>query len=74
MAEGSGGPMNGPGAQVSPPPQEIGGDAALQTKPRGRFPAFPAERAERGIEAISRFAGPAIFFLALGSVVWWIAN
>lgn len=74
MAEGSGSPMSGPGAQASPPPQEVHVDAATQAKPRGRFPAFPTERAERGIEAFSRFAGPAVFFLALGGVVWWMAK
>jgi hypothetical protein len=74
MAEGSGGPLSGPGAQVSPTPPEIGADAASQPKPRGRFPAFPTERAERGIEAFSRFAGPAVFFLALGGVVWWMVK
>lgn len=74
MAEGSGNPMRGQGAQVSPPPQEIHVDTAPPAKPRGRFPAFPTDRAERGIEAVSRFAGPAAFFLALGGVVWWMTK
>ncbi|MDV3455694.1 hypothetical protein RZN05_01760 [Sphingomonas sp. HF-S4] len=66
--------MSGPGAQASPPPQEIHVDSAAQARPRGRFPAFPTERAERGIEAVSRFAGPTAFFLALGGVVWWMTK
>jgi hypothetical protein len=31
---------------------------------------FQAERAERGVELFSRLAGPAIFFLTLGGIVW----
>lgn len=36
----------------------------------GRIPPFPVSTAERGIEAVSRLAGPVIFVLALAGVVW----
>ena len=72
MSEGSGGPWTSPGAHISAPPHEIGRVEPAEPAQRGgRLPDFPAERAERGIELISRFAGPTIFFLALGGIVWW---
>lgn len=69
MSEGSGGPWTSAGAHLSAPPREV--DRVEPFEPReGRLPAFPTERAERGIEMLSRFAGPAIFFVALGGVAW----
>ena len=71
MSEGSGGPWTSSGAHLSAPPREVG--RVEQPEPRnGPLPAFPTEQAERGIEAFSRFAGPAIFFLALGGIAWWL--
>jgi len=74
MSKGSGGPWTSPGAQVSAPPREIGVETPRQADPNGLIPPFPAERAERGIQQISRFAGPAVFFLALGGIVWWVVK
>jgi hypothetical protein len=74
MSKGSGGPWTSPGAQVSAQPHEIGVETSGQAEPKGRIPEFPAERAERGIEMLSRFAGPAIFFLALGGIVWLLVK
>jgi hypothetical protein len=74
MSEGSGGPWTSPGAQVSAQPGDHGHatpDDAGRTESRI---LFPAERAERGIELFSRFAGPAIFFLALGGIVWLLVK
>lgn len=70
MAEGSGGPWTSSGAQVSAQPGEsthIGSDRAAGDAPPS---TFPIEQAERGIQLVSRFAGPAIFFLTLGGIVW----
>jgi hypothetical protein len=39
-----------------------------------RVPLFPADRAERGIELLSRIAGPVIFLLALGGLVWLLVK
>lgn len=73
MSEGSSRPLSASGAKVSAPPPEIDLEGRLADS-RGRLPDFSAEHAERGIQAFSRFAGPAAFFLALGGIVWWIVN
>jgi hypothetical protein len=71
MSEGSGGPWTSSGAHVSAPPQETAQAAAAEPIERGgRFPDFPTERAERGIQLLSRLAGPLVFFLALGGIAW----
>ena len=44
--------------------------AAEPIESGGRLPAFPTERAERGIQLLSRLAGPVVFFLALGGIAW----
>jgi len=72
MSKGPGGPWTSPGAQVSAPSREIDVETSRQAEPGGLIPPFPTERAERGIQQISRFAGPAIFFLALGGIAWWV--
>ncbi len=38
------------------------------------LPTFPVSTAERAIEGFSRFAGPLVFFLALGGIGWLIIN
>lgn len=75
MAEGSGGPWTSPGAQVSAQPSDSGrvGPADLAGGER-RIQNFPVERAEGGIQLLSRFAGPAIFFLALGTIIWLLVK
>jgi hypothetical protein len=71
MSERSGGPWTSSGAHVSAPPREAGRiEPADPARRAGGLPPFPTERAERGIEMLSRFAGPAIFFLALGGIAW----
>ncbi|WP_029936331.1 hypothetical protein [Sphingomonas sp. UNC305MFCol5.2] len=56
---------------MSAPPQEtVHAAAAEPIESGGRFPAFPTERAERGIQLLSRLAGPVVFFLALGGIAW----
>ncbi|NIJ19238.1 hypothetical protein FHS95_000907 [Sphingomonas naasensis] len=73
MSEGSGGPWTSSGAHVSAPPHEVGRSENVEpARPEGRLPAFPAERAERGIQLVSRLAGPAVFVLALGGIAWWL--
>ena len=73
MSEGSGGPWTSQGAHVSAPPHEVGRvDTAEPAGRQGRLPIFPTDRAERGVELVSRFAGPAVFFLALGGITWWL--
>ena len=70
MAEGSGGPWTSSGAQVSAQPGDsarVGSDHVASDASAANF---PVERAERGIQLLSRFAGPAIFFLVLGGLVW----
>jgi len=75
MSEGSGGPWTSSGAQISASPHDPArADGAAPAEPRGRVPAFPTERAERGIETISRLAGPVVFFLALGGIVWLVVK
>lgn len=69
MSEGSGGPWTSSGAHISAPPQETHA-AAEPIERGGRIPAFPTEHAERGIQMLSRLAGPAVFFLALGGIAW----
>jgi hypothetical protein len=47
-------------------------DAMIADRPeesRG-LPPFPVSTAERAIEGLSRFAGPLVFFLALGGIGW----
>ncbi|WP_158298634.1 hypothetical protein [Sphingomonas psychrotolerans] len=39
-----------------------------------RLPLFPADRAERGIELLSRIAGPVIFLLALSGIIWLLVK
>jgi|GEM_PF-4979007 len=73
MSEGSGGPWTSAGGDVSAPPREVGRVGAAEPAQReGRLPVFPTEPAERGIEIVSRWAGPAVFFLALGGIAWWL--
>lgn len=73
MAEGSGGPWTSQGAHVSAPPHEVGrAETAEPAQRESRLPVFPSERAERGIELVSRLAGPVVFFLALGGIAWWL--
>jgi len=56
---------------MSAPPQEtVHAAAAEPIESGGRLPAFPTERAERGIQLLSRLAGPVVFFLALGGIAW----
>jgi len=75
MSEGSGGPWTSPGAQISAQPSDHGHVEAADTEQGARrFPIFPAERAEHGIELLSRLAGPVIFFLALGATVWLLVK
>jgi len=75
MAEGSGGPWTSPGAQVSAQPGDSNRAGPVDLAGgEHRVPAFPVERAERGIQLVSRFAGPAIFFLVLGGLVWLLVN
>lgn len=68
MSEGSGGPWTSSGAHVSAPPQERAHAEPIGRG--GRIPAFPTEHAERGIQMLSRLAGPVVFFLALGGIAW----
>ncbi|MGK6353961.1 hypothetical protein ACMGDH_01890 [Sphingomonas sp. DT-207] len=51
-------------------------DAIVVERPEGStgLPPFPVSTAERAIETLSRFAGPLVFFLALGGIGWLIAN
>lgn len=70
MVEGSGGPWTSSGAHISAPPQETAHAAAEPVERGGRIPAFPTERAERGIQMLSRLAGPVVFFLTLGGIAW----
>jgi hypothetical protein len=75
MSEGSGGPWTSSGAHMPAPPHEAGQvDSVEAGGGAGRLPAFPAERAERSIELLSRFAGPLVFFLALGGIVWLLVK
>ena len=73
MSEGSSGPWGAPEAPVASPPDE--GASVKRVVPADRparsVPRFPAEQAERAIAAFSRFAGPAIFVLALGGLIWF---
>lgn len=56
---------------MSAPPQETAHAAAAEPLERGgRIPDFPTERAERGIQMLSRLAGPLVFFIALGGIAW----
>ncbi|AQR72321.1 hypothetical protein [Sphingomonas sp. LM7] len=71
MSEGSGRPLRSSGVRVTAPPHESAVEIPVQA-PRERIPAFPAERAERGIELLSRFAGPMVFFAAIGGILWWM--
>lgn len=48
-------------------------DSSLKSRSR-TLPLFPSERAEGAVQAFSRVAGPAAFFLALGGIIWWIAR
>ena len=70
MSEGSGGPWTSSGAHISPPREAARADTAEPIERGGRVPAFPTERAERSVEMLSRLAGPVVFFLALGGIVW----
>lgn len=75
MPEGSGGPWTSAGGHISAPPHDVARvDAAETIESGGRFPDFPTERAERGIELLSRLAGPVVFVLALGGVVWFLVK
>jgi hypothetical protein len=75
MSEGSGGPWTSPGAQISAQPSDRCHAESAETGQRAqRLPIFPAERAERGVELLSRLAGPVIFFLALGGTVWLLVK
>ncbi|MDP5280591.1 hypothetical protein Q9Q95_16800 [Sphingomonas sp. DG1-23] len=75
MSEGSGGPWTSPGAQISAQPSDRRhAESADPGQDARRFPMFPAERAERGVELVSRLAGPAVFFLALGGIVWLLVK
>jgi hypothetical protein len=74
MPEGSGGPWTSPSAQVSAQPGDSSRIGPADLGGEQRIPNFPVERAERGIHLLSRFAGPAIFFLALGGIVWLLVK
>lgn len=37
-------------------------------------PPFPINRAERAVEGVSRFLGPAAFMLALFALCWWAVS
>jgi hypothetical protein len=49
----------------------VGSDHAANDAP---VSTFPVERAERGIQLLSRFAGPAIFLMTLGGIVWLLVK
>jgi hypothetical protein len=71
MPEGSGGPWTSSGAHVAAPPHETArAEAAESIQRGGRLPHFPTERAERGIQLVSRLAGPAVFVAVLIGIVW----
>jgi len=71
MGEGSTGPLSSTEAPPTAAPPEA---RAASAERNGRLPAFPVSAAERGIEALSRFAGPLVFFLALGGIVWLLVK
>lgn len=55
------------------PPQEAArADFADPIERGGPIPAFPTDHAERGIEMLSRLAGPLVFILALGGIAWML--
>jgi hypothetical protein len=74
MSEGSGGPWKSSGAHVSASSHDLAraepGDAVHAGDER--VPSFPTERAERIVEGFSRFAGPAIFFLVLALIGYFL--
>lgn len=72
MSEGSGGPWTSSGAHIAPRHGAVRAEPSEPARGAARLPEFPAERAERGIELVSRFAGPAVFVLALGGIAWWL--
>lgn len=71
MPEGSTGPLS-PDAPMTVAPH----DAIVVDRPEESqgLPIFPVSTAERAIEGLSRFAGPLVFFLALGGIGWLIVN
>jgi hypothetical protein len=71
MPEGSTGPLS-PDAPMTVAPH----DAIVIDRPEEShgLPTFPVSTAERAIEGFSRFAGPLVFFLALGGIGWLIIN
>ncbi|MBO9621737.1 MAG: hypothetical protein J7500_03400 [Sphingomonas sp.] len=71
MPEGSTGPLSSEAPLVAAPQETIVVDRPERPTP---FPPFPVSAAERGVETLSRFAGPVAFFLALGGIVWLIAK
>ena len=70
MSEGSGGPWTSSGAHLAAPPRDATRTDSIEPIERGRLPDFPTERAERGIELVSRFAGPLVFVAALACIAW----
>lgn len=71
MPEGTPGPLSQDAPVTVAPKDAIVVDGAGEQR---AVPPFPVHAAERGIEALSRFAGPAVFFLAIGALVWVIAG
>jgi hypothetical protein len=71
MPEGSTGPL-----RPDVPGSSVPHDAMIADRPQDArgLPPFPVSAAERAIETLSRFAGPAIFLLAIGGIVWLIAK
>ncbi|HVJ00952.1 MAG TPA: hypothetical protein VM662_02150 [Sphingomonas sp.] len=67
MPEGSTGPLSSEAPLVAAPQETIVTDRPERAHD---FPAFPVSAAERSIETVSRFAGPLVFFVALGGIVW----
>jgi hypothetical protein len=71
MPEGSGGPWTSSGAHVAAPPRDATRTDSIEPiDRRGSIPDFPTERAERGIELVSRFAGPVVFVATLVGIAW----
>lgn len=72
MSEGPAGPKGPSSANIQGAPPVGGIDPARVHEQRSMgIPPLPADRLENAVEAFSRFAGPAIFFLVLGTIAWF---
>ncbi len=74
MSEGPGGPQGSSSANIPGVAPQAGGiDPQRLPEPRTvGLPPLPADRLESAVESFSRFAGPAAFFLVLGTIVWFL--